>query len=44
MHERRKEEKRDEQLSGQTFTDWDNPEDLRDEDEPEGYYDDDEDD
>ena len=44
MHERRKEEKRDEQLSGETFTDWDNPEDLRDEDEPEGYYDEDGDD
>jgi hypothetical protein len=44
MHERRKEEKRDEQLSGQSFPDWDNPEDLLDEEEPEGYYDENEDD
>jgi len=38
MYERKKEEKRDEQLSGELFTDWDNPED-QDEDAPEGYYD-----
>jgi len=37
MYERRKEEKPDEQLSGELFEDWDNPEDL-DEDAPEGYY------
>jgi len=37
MYERKKEEKRDEQLSGELFEDWDNPEDL-DEDAPEGYY------
>jgi len=42
MYERRKEEKRDEQLSGELFTDWDNPEDW-DEDAPEGYYDEEED-
>jgi hypothetical protein len=38
MHERRKEEKRDEQLSGELFRDWDNPEDLLEEDAPQGYY------
>jgi hypothetical protein len=43
MYERKKEEKRDEQLAGEIFTDWDNPEDW-DEGEPEGYYDDEEDD
>jgi len=36
MYERKKEEKPDEQLSGELFEDWDNPEDL-DEDAPEGY-------
>ena len=43
MYERKKEEKRDEQLSGEIFTDWDNPEDF-DEDAPEGYYDEEDDD
>jgi hypothetical protein len=38
MYERKKEEKADEQLSGEIFTDWDNPEDFE-EDAPEGYYD-----
>jgi hypothetical protein len=42
MYERKKEEKRDEQLSGELFEDWDNPEDL-DEDAPEGYYDEEQD-
>ena len=37
MYERKKEEKRDEQLSGERFEDWDNPED-QDEDAPEDYY------
>jgi len=37
MYERKKEEKPDEQLSGELFEDWDNPED-EDEDAPEGYY------
>jgi hypothetical protein len=39
MHERRKDDPRLEQLSGEPFSDWDNPED-REEDAPEGYYDD----
>jgi len=43
MYERKKEEKADEQLSGELFKDWDNPEDF-DEDEPEGYYDEEDDD
>lgn len=38
MYERKKEDKRDEQLSGEIFTDWDNPEDFE-EEAPEGYYD-----
>jgi hypothetical protein len=42
MHERRKEQPGEEQLSGEPFTDWDNPEDW-DEGEPEGYYDEEDD-
>jgi hypothetical protein len=42
MYERKKEEKADEQLSGEIFTDWDNPEDFE-ENAPEGYYDDEDD-
>lgn len=42
MHERRKDDPRLGQLSGEPFPDWDNPEDLE-EDAPEGYYDDEDD-
>jgi hypothetical protein len=42
MHERRKEQPAEEQLAGEPFTDWDNPEDEL-EDAPEGYYEDEED-
>ena len=37
MYERRKEDPKLEQLSGEPYPDWDNPEDSED-DAPEGYY------